>query len=247
VKSEWFVSNTQHADADVTIAAFPQAGAGSAVFTQHAKAIPDWLELMTLNLPGRQARFGEPLCTDIDALAEELALYWADHPRPYLFFGYCSGALIAYCVARRLQGRQDRLPRRLVVSSYLPPHMVSSGPLGELDSDQFWAALVASRAISPVILEHPELREISESVIRGDMALVAGYRHVPSEPLAIPITVLSGERDTWITAADVAAWKDYTAQGVAAKTLPAGHWLMEENPEAAAQALVAEAATVRGA
>jgi len=245
MKSEWFISNTRHPDACVTVAAFPQAGAGCAVFSQHAKAMPDWLELMTLNLPGRQARFGEPVCTDIDALAEELALYWANHTGPYLFFGYCSGALIAYCVARRLQEQGAILPRRLVVSSYKAPHLVSSGPLGELNSEDFWAALIRFNAVVPQLAEQRELREISEPVIRGDMALVAGYRHVPCAPLTIPITMLSGEKDSWITAADVASWERYTARGFAAKRLPAGHWLMEGDAAAATQALIAEAAAVR--
>jgi surfactin synthase thioesterase subunit len=209
--------------------------------------MPDWLELMTLNLPGRQARFGEPMCTNIEALAEELALYWASHPQPLLlFFGYCSGALIAYCVARRLQERKATLPRGLVVSSYKAPHLVTSGPLDELDIDEFWAVLIANNAVSPMFAEHAELREISEPAIRGDMALVAGYRHVPREPLAIPITVLVGEQDAWITAPDVAAWEQYTAQGFAIKNLPTGHWLMEGNAVAAREALIAEAAAVRG-
>jgi medium-chain acyl-[acyl-carrier-protein] hydrolase len=246
MENDWFISNTWHAGADVTLAAFPQAGAGCAAFSQHAKAMPDWLELMTVNLPGRQARFGEPVCTNIEALAEELASCWANHSKPYVFFGYCSGALIAYCVARLLAEQKALLPRRLVVSSYKAPHLVSSGPLGELDSEQFWAALVANNVVSPVVAEHRELREISEPIIRGDMELVAGYRHTPCEPLPIPITMLSGERDTWITAADVAAWEPYTTQGFAATKLPAGHWFMEENPAAATQALIAEAAAVRG-
>lgn len=245
METEWFVSNTRHPDAAVTIVAFPQAGAGCAAFAQHAKGMPDWLELMTVSLPGRQARFGEPVCTDIEDLSAELASHWANHSRPFLLFGYCSGSLIAYCVARRLQDQKAMLPRRLVVSSYKAPHLVSSGPLAELDSDQFWAALVANNAVSPRYAAVRKLREISEPVIRGDMALVTGYRHVPREPLPIPITVLSGQEDTWITAADVAAWERYTAGGFAVRRLPVGHWLMEASVPVATEALIAEAATLR--
>lgn len=244
-ETEWFVSTTQHPAASVTVAAFPQAGAGCAAFSQHAKAMPDWLELMTLNLPGRQARFSEPVRTDIEALADELALFWANHPKPFLFFGYCSGALIAYRVARQLQERRAMLPRRLVVGSYKAPHLVSSESLSDLDSDQLWTTLAANKAIHPALAEHRTLRVFWEPAIRGDMALVEGYRHVPCEPLPIPITMLSGERDTWITAADAAAWKPYTAQGFAARKLSAAHWFMEEDTAAAAQALIAEAAAYK--
>jgi medium-chain acyl-[acyl-carrier-protein] hydrolase len=244
VTDDWFVSNTRRTDTELTLAVFPQAGGGCGTFALQARQTPGWLDFMTLNLPGRQARFGEPLCTDIDALTAELVSYWEKHPRPYLFFGYCTGALVAYRVACGLQERGAAMPERLVVGSFKPPHLASVEPLSELNSETFWRVLVDNEAVPPMLLAEPELRQLSESVVRADLALAAGYRHADAPPLPIPITVLVGERDSWISASDISAWGQYTTGGLETRVLPAGHWFMEEDSAVAMSALVAEANAV---
>ena len=242
---EWFISNTRHPGAEVTIAAFPRAGDGCAAFAKQAKDMPYWLELVTLNLPGRQARFGEPLRTDIHALTVELTEYWEGRPPPSVFFGYCSGALIAYCVACRMQDLGAAMPRRLVVGSYKAPHCASSRSSANLDFNAFWEVLLSNNAIPSQISSNSELRKVSETVIRGDLALAAGYRHKPRPPLPIPITMLIGDKDSWISSDDVAAWREYTTEGFEVRSLPTGHWFMEENPAASIAAIIAEAAGIR--
>jgi medium-chain acyl-[acyl-carrier-protein] hydrolase len=242
---EWFISNTRHPGAAVTIAAFPRAGDGCSAFAKQAKDMPDWLEMVTLNLPGRQARFGEPLRTDIDALTAELTEYWENRPSPSLLFGYCSGSLIAYCVACRMQDRGIAMPRRLVVGSYKAPHCPSPRPLTNLEFYNFWEVLLANHAVPPQISAHSKLRDLSEAVIRADTVLVAGYRHKPRPPLPIPITMLIGDQDRWISSDDIAAWREYTTEGFDVRPLPAGHWFMEEEPVASTAAIIAEAAATR--
>lgn len=207
--------------------------------------MPDWLEMVTLNLPGRQARFGEPLRTDIDSLVTELTEYWGNRPAPSILFGYCSGALIAYCVACRMQDCGAAMPKRLVVGSYKPPHCASTGPLADLESDVFWRFLIANNAVPPQVAAHSQFRDLSEAVVRADLALTGGYRHKPRPPLPIPITMLVGDQDRWITPDDVAAWAEYTTQGFELRNLPAGHWFMEEAPAASTAAIIAEAAAIR--
>ena len=204
--------------------------------------MPDWLELVTLNLPGRQARFGQPLRTELGPLTTELAEYWAGRKAPRVFFGYCSGAVLAYSVARALHERGAALPGRLVVGSYKAPHLVAGSPLAGLDPETFWEALVANQAVPPGLAAHDELRKLSEPVLRADLALAAGYGQTSPRPLPIPITVLVGDRDSWLAADDVAAWAQYTTECAEVRHLPAGHWFMEEDPAAAVAVLTAEAA-----
>jgi surfactin synthase thioesterase subunit len=238
---EWFVPNTRHTDSVMTIAAFPQAGGGCAAFARQAKGLPDWLGMMTLNLPGRQARYGEPLRTDIGPLAEELAAYWAEHPKPFVFFGYCSGALLAYRVTCVLRERGADMPRRLIVGSYKAPHLISMRRLLNIDSERFWETLIVNQAVPPQVAEHPELRKLSEAVVHADLMLVAGLGHESAPPLPIPITVLAGDQDQWITPDDLSAWARYTTSGIDVRRLRAGHWFMEEAPQAAIEALAAAA------
>jgi hypothetical protein len=57
------------------------------------------------------------------------------------------------------------------VGSYKAPHLVSAGPLSKLDSGSLWETLIENHAIPPQLIEHPELRELNEPVIRSDLAL----------------------------------------------------------------------------
>jgi surfactin synthase thioesterase subunit len=242
---EWFVSTARRPDASVTAVAFPHAGGGCAAFAQHAKAMPDWLRLVTLNLPGRQARFSEPLRTDMAALTAELAAYWAPRAERCLFFGYCSGALLAYRVTCLLRDHGATMPRRLVVGAYKPPHLATGESLADLGSQALREVLVENQAVPPQLSSHPEVWELNEPVVRADLALVAGYRQAQDPPLPIPITVLVGEHDRWLAPEDISAWAQYTTRGLDVHRLPTGHWFMQEDPQASAAALVAEAAAIR--
>lgn len=242
---KWFVSTAHRPDANVTVAAFPHAGGGCAAFAEHARAMPDWAQITTLSLPGRQARFGEALRTDLETLTAELAAYWANRAARCLFFGYCTGALIAYRVACLLRDHGATMPRRLAVGSCKPPHLATGASLADLDSDTLRKVLVEYQAIPPQLSDNPEMWELSEPIVRADLALVAGYRHAEASPLPITITVLVGERDDWLTPADVSGWGRYTTQPLEIRRLPAGHWFMHEDPAASTAALVAEATAIR--
>jgi medium-chain acyl-[acyl-carrier-protein] hydrolase len=231
--------------ATLTMLAFPQAGGGCSTFAAHSQAMPDWLRLLTLNLPGRQARFSEAVRTDLDGLVTDLAGDCARREEPYLMFGYCSGVLLAYLVSCRLRDCGANLPRGLVVGSYAAPHLVSSPPIASLSSEELWQALVDHHAVLPQLAGRPEVRQLMEPVIKADLGLIAQYQHVPSAPLPIPITVIVGEHDGWAPARDVESWRPYSTSEIQVRHIRAGHWFMEEDPAAAARVLAAEAGSAR--
>lgn len=243
---DWFVPTSPRPHANLTVFAYPQAGGGCTAFSPQARTMPDWLEMATLSLPGRQARFDEPLCTDLEELTSRLVEYCAKHAGPFMFFGYCAGALLAYSVASGLQAEGLPMPERLVVGSFLPPHRAAATiSFADLDSETFWKILVDNNAISPDLAAHADLRDLSEPAIRADMALTAGYKNVSRPPLKIPITLLTGERDEWLASGDAQGWADYTSAVFDVRMLPAGHWFMEEDPVASVAALVEVAEEIR--
>lgn len=238
---DWFVASSPQPKASMRLLAFTAAGGGVSSFARQASQLPDWLEMRTLSLPGRQARFDEPLCTDLDRLVAELSAACAELAGPYVMFGYCSGALIAYLVARDLAGRGEILPRRLIVGSYPPPHLVSTPELAGLDSATLWRVLVEQKAVPSELAENIEFREIAEPILRGDLQLISGYRHERATPLPVPITVLTGEGDDSLPAGAVSGWDGYSTAPLRTVSLAASHWFMEQDPVAGVAALVHEA------
>jgi medium-chain acyl-[acyl-carrier-protein] hydrolase len=238
---DWFVATSPQPTASIRLLAFTGAGGGVSSFAQQASQLPGWLEMRTLNLPGRQSRFDEPLCTDLDRLVAELSAACAELAGPYLMFGYCTGALIAYLVAQDLAGRGETLPRRLIVGSHAPPHLVSTPLIAGLDSDTLWQVLVEHRAVASEVADSTEFREIAEPILRADLGLISSYRYERATPLPVPITVLTGERDGSLASGAVGGWDGYSTAPLRIVSLAAGHWFMEEDPAAATAALVHEA------
>lgn len=241
---DWFVAMTDRPPAKSAILAFPHAGGGCAAFVTHACKMPAWLDLLTLDLPGRQASFAEPLRTELEPLVEELADACARRPDPYLLFGYCSGAVLAYCVALKLAERGAPPPSALVIGSYDPPDVDPGGSFADLDSRELWNLLLDSGAISAEMADYPELWEAMEPALRADLALAASYVAAPGPPLQVPITVLGGEKDAYHSVGSLSGWERYTTRGCQVKILPNGHWFMEEDPDGAAEALITEARAV---
>ncbi|MER5643515.1 thioesterase domain-containing protein [Streptosporangium sp. NPDC002524] len=99
----WFVPVGERPEDRIRLYIFPNAGSGPASLTDLAERFPDEVEVWSVNLPGRQARLAEPPVEDLDALVDDLARdLLANAREPYALFGYCSGALLAYLVCRRL-------------------------------------------------------------------------------------------------------------------------------------------------
>ncbi|MFF0305822.1 thioesterase II family protein [Streptosporangium sp. NPDC004379] len=99
----WFVPAGDRPEGRVRLYAFPNAGGGPASLTGLAAAFPPEVEVWAVNLPGRQARLAEPPRDDLGGLVDDLARDLLATARPpYALFGYCSGALLAYLVCRRL-------------------------------------------------------------------------------------------------------------------------------------------------
>lgn len=170
----WFVPAGERPEGRVRLYAFPNAGGGPASLTGLAAAFPPEVEVWAVNLPGRQARLAEPPRDDLDGLVDDLArdLLAAARP-PYALFGYCSGALLAYLVCRRLT--------ELSASAGPPPDPGRAAPGSPPDPG--WPGSGSRAALVPVqAAERPPLPErlLVGSFAAPDVALL--LRRLPSLP-----------------------------------------------------------------
>lgn len=79
------------------------AGASAMPYARWRKRLPRWLEVCPLELPGRGAREGEPLCQDLPALLADLRQAWSRECNgPYLLWGHSLGAMLAFELAQVL-------------------------------------------------------------------------------------------------------------------------------------------------
>lgn len=250
--SDWFVPLPRDGDpaggppagGRVRLVMFPHAGGGPASLTALGPGLPETVDPWTVNLPGRQARLAEPPRTDLEPLVDDLAAALPESvPAPYALFGYCSGALLAYLVCRRLHDA-GRAPCRLVVASAAAPD-VAAPPrrLHLLPTGRFWQELIDFGGVPPELADRERLRPVLEPALRADFALQAGYRHSPGSPMDIPVTVLSGRHDRSLTRGGLLGWRRQTRHRPQLRELEASHWLVEQAPAAVAAALADALAT----
>ena len=235
-EATWFVPLSDPATALAHVYAIPHAGGGCATFAALADLLAPDTTVWGLNLPGRQARFLEPPRTELDPLLDELAADLAGRGRPVLL-GYCSGALLAMLLARRLR-RHGAQPAALIALSYPAPHRAAPPrTLHTMDSTGFWRVVLSQGGVAPAVAAQPGFQEIFEPALRADYALLSGYRHTVEAPLDAPIVTIFGDTNPVLRPADIEGWRVHTTAAFAAVEVPGGHWLLDGELDPLAEAV----------
>lgn len=197
----------------VRLFCLPHAGAGTAMYNQWQRALPSFIEVCPILLPGRESRLSEPSLTDSATLVGHITAAVADHlDKPYAIFGHSMGALLASELADSLVGKGLRAPSHLFVSgrnaSHLPLHQLH---LHQLPDDEFLAALDTRYGGLPKeILETPELLELYLPILRADLTLLETHDYRLRGQLACPISVFAGKEDANISETKLQAWSKHT-------------------------------------
>jgi len=212
----------------VRLVGFPYAGAGPIVFRPWRASLPDFVELRSVLLPGRQTRLRETPIESMPRLID--ALEPAITPlcdRPLVLFGHSLGAIVAYEVACRLRERGHTLYHLFVSANVAPQYPDPNPPIHRLPPDAFLQELRRLNGMPAAVLACAELLEIVLPVVRADFTLVETYRYEPRPPLACPITVFGGTRDPRTTAEGLSAWRAQTTGAFEHVTVPGDHFFFD--------------------
>ena len=198
------------ADPALRLLCFPYAGGGAAVFRPWQAALPPWVEVLAVKLPGRESRFGEPPAASLPALLEAMVPALLPRlDRPFALFGHSMGALISLGLARRLRALHGLLPAHLFVAGHVAPHRRDEPPIHRLPDGEFVAEIRRRYGDQGGALDEPELLELLLPTLRADVALNTLAEFPPEPPLACRLTAIGGRRDATVAAADLEAWREY--------------------------------------
>ncbi len=207
---------------------FPYAGGGASAFRSWQKRLPD-VEIIALQLPGRESRVGEtPLRTMQSAieLVEQTILPYLD--RPFYFFGHSMGALIGYALANSLNEKRLALPIKLFLSGASPvPNPAKDYSVHQLEEDEFVSELEKLGGTPPEILADRELMSVFLPLLRADFEMAETAKCSERKKLDIPIVAFGGVDDDTVPPELLLKWKDYTLNTFRAHLLPGGHFFMQ--------------------
>ena len=212
--------------ASMRLFCFPYAGGGASMFRQWASMLPEQIEVLGVQYPGRESRIGEPAHRRMGPLLDDLvAAMLPLLDRPCVFYGHSMGALVAFALTRRL--RQHGIqPRQLFLAAYRAPHLPNPNiRIYHLPPEVFKVVLRAE-GIAETILQNDELMQAMLPTLRADFELCDTYDCTEDMPLACPLAIFGGTEDVRISAADLQAWPRHTTATCELTMLPGAHFFL---------------------
>lgn len=228
--SRWIATQPARSTPRRRLFCLPFAGGGASAYRGWGRGLPSDLELCALQLPGREARFGEPLLSDMEAMVEGTLRAVAPlRDLPFAFFGHSMGAVIAYETARRLAALGGPQPGLLAVSGRSAPFLAAKvPPMHTLSDAEFVEGLRRLEGTPAEVLENAELMELVLPVLRADFHAIETYRWREGPPLQARLLVLGGETDPDTDPASLQAWAEVTRGGCRCELFPGGHFFLNE-------------------
>lgn len=236
-----FVRRARRAEPRLRLFCLPYAGAGASMFARWPDALPDDIEVIALQLPGREDRLPEAPMTDSATIVRVVSQVMRPYLRsPYALFGHCSGALAAFEIGRQL-ARRGYAPGHLFVAAQNAPHLpYSAVPVHDLPDREFLDAVRELGGIRPEVAGNDQLVAIFLGALRADFTAWESYRYQDGDLLSCPVTVFAGTRDPRTDPAGLAEWDRHTADAVEVRMLPADHFFTEHEEAVVLRTIAAE-------
>lgn len=230
--SDWFFVPKPLARPLTRLFCFPYACGSVQIFRSWISALPEFVELVAMQLPGRGSRLTEACFVQIGPAADQAADAIAQLGEPnVMLFGHSMGALLAYEVTRRLEERYALIPQCLLVSGYKSPTTMRTGHKYHLCDDTEFIAKIRELGATPdAILNDPEAMEFLLPAFRSDFAMAENYPFGPvKQHLRTEIIAFAGDQDSEASLDQVAAWRETTTAPFEMRAFAGGHFFIHDN------------------
>ncbi|CAM5562961.1 thioesterase II family protein [Streptomyces aurantiogriseus] len=227
-----FVWRARRKDCRHRLICFPHAGGGAGAFSGWAHRLPPGIELVAVQLPGRQNRVLEEPATEVGPLVRDVMR--ALRPLlagPFSLFGHSCGALLAFEVAQALGVRGGPRPAHLFLSGESSPRAALGRPqLHRLSQEEFRARVLSLGGFDEEVTEDEDALEILLPLVMADFRLWERHRIVPAPRLDVPVTVLVGDSDVRAPLDSLDAWRGHTNAEFDIRVYPGGHFYLFDDP-----------------
>jgi medium-chain acyl-[acyl-carrier-protein] hydrolase len=213
----------------------PHAGGGASLFRRWPEDLPAGVEVLGIQLPGRENRWKESAISNMRELIERLVPFMEPLlSSPYVLFGHSMGAIVGFELAREFRRRSLPQPGHIFVSARRAPHLPEfRGRIAHLDEREF-VALIHQRygGIPQPVMHDPDLLRLFVPALRADIQLIETYRCPVEEPFSFPLTAFGGQQDTSVTVRQLNAWRSLSNGPFRLELFPGGHFFPQTAREA---------------
>lgn len=223
--SGWCVITKPNPAASHRIFCFPYAGGGTNVFRNWHNLLSENVEVVTIQLPGRERRFAEQPISDLKQLVLQLKTEFIRlMNKPYFVFGHSNGCLIIYELLKQLTVSGIPLPQKTLLSSKSPPHLKDTEDIKwNLPDHEFLKELKDMQGTPKEVLENEELMSLFLPTIRADFALGDTYEFVSVPKINNNIHLIRGDADS-VSQEELQAWQELFFGTVEYDEVAGGHF-----------------------
>ncbi len=238
----WFVNHGVNKNLSARLFCFPFAGGDAQLFASWQKHLPDTIDVLALQAPGRRERLLEKPIAELTQLVSETL----DHitpfiGKPFYFYGHSNGSLVAFELARQLQLRGNHNLRHLFIAARKSPLLLKRAkPYHILSDDEFIVAVNAIGSMPNAMMIDQELQRLLLPTLKADFALGETYvcetiqskiNQSNTEKLSVPTTLFYGTRDKSATYEQMLCWEALLGERFQFKAIPGKHFFMQEQED----------------
>jgi len=225
----WFPYLNGSHGASLRLFCFPYAGSGASIYRHWQELLRPSIEIVPVQLPGREDRVAEPALREMRELASSFANALRElPPAPFAFFGHSMGALICFAVMCELRRLQMEMPTRLFVSACVAPNHEQAG-VHNLPEGEFKQALVTKFAMPQEAVANERWWNSIQHTLRSDINLLESYKLDDAAPLDVPVTVLGGADDPVTSRQALLDWSAFTTTDFSLRLFPGDHMYIKQH------------------
>ncbi|MEO8114923.1 MAG: alpha/beta fold hydrolase [Phenylobacterium sp.] len=226
--NRWTITPQPRQGAALQLLCFHHAGGGAYSYRPWPQRLRPEVELIAVQLPGRENRHAEPLLHHAEAVLDGLigALQGA-LGRRYAMFGHSLGAMLAYSLACRVRRTGElAAPVHLFLSAARPPKLaaVDEAPFEPPAEQDAIRQLRRLGGTPEAVFEDPGLLRAFLPALLADYEILSRLRRRDEPPLDIPLTLFKGDDDRTIRARHLEEWRRLSSAPSQAHSLPGGHF-----------------------
>lgn len=210
-----------------TIFTIPFAGGNRYAFKSFDRYLESDFILHPLELAGRGNRITEDLMSDLSKIIDDLFSQIRDNlGDEYIIYGHSMGGLLAYLLTIKIEEKNLLVPSSIIISGRAYPTMRPKQIRHNLSKDKFKETLMELNGTPKEILEHPELFEFFEPILRSDFKAIESYHFEQDKKLNTKISILYGKEEKSFKKKEAKRWQEFTSVPIDFYQFDGGHFFI---------------------